>query len=85
MDDEGKKNIFSIVKDGGKKKKELPRINLYIEYADGTADNDFCHWYGESIELPGLFIFGDDRDDGVEMPKALINTEYVKRINIKVD
>lgn len=79
--DEEKKNVFSLVKDG-KKKDKNPIINLKISYSDGIVEQESCNWFGESVEIPGLFIFGMD---GAEVPEALINLEHVRRIDVSKD
>lgn len=77
MDDE-RRNVFSLVKDDNKKEKDS-LVYLTISYTNGEIEEVSCNWFGESVEIPGLFIYGMDK---AEVPEALINLEHVKKINV---
>lgn len=80
MADDTKNNIFSLVKGAKESTVNSKLIELEIIYKDSHKDIEQCNWFGESVEIPGLFIFGMD---GAEVPTALINMEDISRINIK--
>ncbi len=71
-------NLFNRNKTPKKEQDKI--VNLTINYTNGTVELEECHWFGESVEIPGLFIFGKN---DAELPDALINLEHVRRINVK--
>ena len=78
-DDTEGKNVFSLVKDGKKKKNESPIIDLDIVYKDASVERISCNYFGESVEIPGLLITGyDDKT----VPSCLINLDTIKKIDI---
>lgn len=81
-DTEDKRNVFSIVRDGKKKKDTTPIIDLHVLYKDDTIETIACHYFGESVEIPGLLITGfDDKS----VPSCLINLDTIKKIDISQD